>query len=256
MSCKEIQSLLEGYVDGELDLVRSLEVEHHLEDCSACQQIYQSQLALKAAFKTGAVYFELPPGLPKRLQTTLRQTNANQLKSATPVGFRRWLLGAAAIAAIVIVGWGFLLAFPNSSNSNNDLLAQEVLASHVRSLMVDHLSDVASSDQHTVKPWFNGKLDFSPPVEDLTYKGFPLIGGRLDYLDSRAVVALIYQRQKHFINLFIWPAQSGADVRPKTTERQGYQLISWSHAGMNYWAVSDLNYSELNEFVQIVQSKS
>jgi anti-sigma factor RsiW len=254
LSCKEVGSLLEGYLDGELDLVRSLEVERHLEDCSACREVYQSQMALKTAFKNGALYFEMPANLPKRLQTSLRQ--AKQVKRSTPTRLNPWLAAVAAVVAIAIVGWGIFLTFSGSSNANNDLLAQEVLGSHVRSLMADHLSDVVSSDQHTVKPWFDGKLDFAPVVIDLSAQGFPLVGGRLDYLDGRPVAALIYQRQKHFINLFSWPTPSGAEVQSKTTVLQGYQLISWSKAGMNYWAVSDLNYAELSEFVQIIQAKS
>jgi anti-sigma factor RsiW len=133
-------------------------------------------------------------------------------------------------------------------------LTQELVANHVRSQMLaSHRFDVASSDPHTVKPWFEGKLDFSPPVKDLVANGFPLIGGRLDYLHGRAVAALVYQRRKHSINLFIWPFTPGSEVATGTVTRQGYQLVQWTQSGMTFCAVSDLNARELEEFVRLIQ---
>jgi anti-sigma factor RsiW len=153
----------------------------------------------------------------------------------------------ALVAAVV-----FRFAPGVSRTSHSDLVAQEVLASHVRSLMASHLTDVPSSDQHTVKPWFDGKLDFSPPVQDLSSKGFPLVGGRLDYLVGRPVAALVYQRQRHFINLFIWPSSNNS--REEVMMQQGYNIHHWAESNMTYWTVSDLNNSELEEFVALIRN--
>ena len=144
---------------------------------------------------------------------------------------------------------------PGISRSSDELLAQELVSNHVRSLLLggSHLTDVLSSDQHTVKPWFDGKVDFAPPVKDFSSQGFPLIGGRLEYLNNRAVAALIYQRQKHYINLYIWPAEQSNATSEVGTKRQGYNLLHWTNSGMTYWAISDLNGVELHEFARLVQ---
>src|SRR5262249_12658395 len=149
-------------------------------------------------------------------------------------------------------GWG--MARLRSALPADAFLTQELVASHVRSQMLpSHRFDVASSDPHTVKPWFEGKLDYSPPVKDLTARAFPLVGGLLDCLRDRPVAALVYQRRKHTINLFIWPSAPGSDAAIKRVERQGYHMYQWSHSGMTFWAVSDLNDRELQEFVRLIQ---
>jgi len=252
MNCKDAQNLINGYVDGELDMVRNLDIERHIQDCALCAQGYKNHQVLRNGIKTGSFYFKAPVDLQRRIQLSLPKAAKAEVG---PRLLPKWWFNIAApmaAAAIVVLALVPFLRGP----SVDDLLAREIVSSHVRSLMASHLADVPSSDQHTVKPWFAGKVNFSPPVEDLAKQGFPLIGGRLDYVDNRPVAALIYQRQKHFINLFMWPSESNSDVGTKTVSRQGYNLSHWTKSGMKYWAASDLNNAELQEFVQLVQNQT
>src|SRR5713226_2931965 len=254
VSCQDTQNLIDGYLDGELDLVRSMEIEGHLRRCPACSQVYENHQALRSAIRVRAPYFKAPAGLHQRVRSTVRQASKAEPASRVLAWRAPWrpawnLLGLAAALVIAVLTWSISARL--WSPSADELLAQEVLSSHVRSLMADHLTDVLSSDQHTVKPWFNGKLDFSPPVKDLSNSGFPLVGGRLDYVENRPVAALVYKRRQHFINLFIWPSTHDSVAGKKTVMRQGYNLIHWTKSGMTYWAVSDLNSSELQEFVRL-----
>ncbi len=249
MSCQTTQKLMDGFLDGELDLVRNVEIQGHLQECPACQEIYQSQQALRSAVRAGAPYFKAPAELQKRVRQAVRK--ASKAEPAPRVMAWHWLGVAVAAAAVVVLA--VILVPVLRGPSGEQLLAQEIVSSHVRSLMAAHLTDVPSSDQHTVKPWFSGKLDFSPDVKDLAKEGFTLVGGRLDYLTNRPVAALVYQRRQHVINLFIWPAAPGENAEQKTLTRQGYTMIHWNKSGMTYWAVSDLNKSELEEFVKLMQ---
>lgn len=252
MNCKAAQNLINGYVDGELDLVRNLDIERHIQECPLCAQGYKNHQVLRNRIKTGSFYFKAPVDLQRKIQLSLRK--AAKAEAGYWVLPKWWFNIAApmAAAAVMILALVPFLRGP----SVDDLLARDIVSSHVRSLMANHLADVPSSDQHTVKPWFAGKVNFSPPVEDLAKQGFPLIGGRLDYVDNRPVAALIYQRQKHFINLFIWPSRSDSDVETKTVSRQGYNLFHWTRSSMTYWAASDLNNAELQKFVQLVQNQN
>jgi anti-sigma factor RsiW len=260
MSCQENAALIHGYLDGELDLVHSLRFEDHSRECAECARKYRSLQALQTAVRGGGLYFQPAEDLAARLRSSLEEAERAERPVVTlreaPAKMRRWSWQvAAAVAAGLALAAVITYRFaPRASRlSQGDLVLQEVLASHVRSLLADHLTDVPSSDQHTVKPWFNGKLDFSPPVRDLSQQGFPLIGGRLDYLDERPVAALVYQRRKHVINLFVWPSPETTDEQ--ALMRQGYNMHHWAEAGMTFWAVSDLNNSELKEFVRLVRTR-
>ena len=252
MNCGEIQSLIHAYVDGELDLVRSVEIERHLRECEACSSAHQAQVALRKTLRSNQLRFSAPAGLRAKIEGGLRKTEDAATHSPHLPWLGTWRWAAAAAAVLLAALLGGILGREYRPPAADNVLAQEVIASHVRSLMANHLADVPSSDQHTVKPWFNGKLDFSPPVKDLAISGFPLIGGRMDYLDGRPVAALVYQRAKHIINLFIWPSNETA--AGQTVTRQGYHVIHWSDAGMTYWAVSDLNEKELGDFVELLRS--
>jgi anti-sigma factor RsiW len=235
MSCEDARGLLHAYVDGELDLVRSLEIEKHLDGCKTCTHVVQNQQAVASAMRSSSFYFRPPRELKPRIDAALRRSDRK-------VPWSMLALAAALLIAGVFVDR--LVQFGSRSGSQN-LVAQEVLDSHLRSLMPGHLSDVQSTDRHTVKPWFNGKLDFSPPVADFAEQGFPLIGGRLDSVEGRTVAVLIYQRRQHLINVYVWPSPNSGDSATNTTTRQGYNMIHWTRAGTTWWLASDVNASDL-----------
>ena len=179
-------------------------------------------------------------------------------------GIVGWAVAGAALAVLAIVmlngSPGLWRPFGNgtplSNGSQTEIVAREVLTSHLRSLMPGHLMDVVSTDQHTVKPWFAGRIDFSPPVSDFAADGYRLIGGRLDYLDRRPVAALVYQRRKHIVNVFVWPAADGSQSAVESTAHDGYNLLHWRRGGMNYWMVSDLNAQEMGVFAGLLRGES
>ena len=251
MNCLEAKPLRDAYVDGELDLIRSVDLERHLSGCPACSRALEDVQVLTTALKAQELYFKAPAQLARQIRAPLRLEQKRETRTA--VAWWGWLEGGLATAAVALVLAGIVALWRGPSA--NERIAQEVTASHIRSLMAEHKTDVTSSDQHTVKPWFDGKLDFAPPVQDFAADGFPLVGGRPDYLHDRAVAALVYQRHKHFINVFIWPTPNAASTQPRAAVRQGYNLIRWTQAGTAYWAVSDLNPAELGTLVALLRAK-
>ena len=249
MSCQHTDELIHGHLDGELELVKSLEIERHLSACAVCTKNYERLRRLRSTLGDTTLRYLPSDRLEERLRSALRQESKPERNRT--IFQPRWLVAAASLVLAFIVIWivGRSLVKPDSG----DLLAQEIVASHVRSMMADHLTDVSSSNQHTVKPWFDGKLDFSPPVKDLSQQGFILTGGRLDYIGNRPVAAMVYQRGQHPINLFVWPATGSTNSTETVAVRQGYNLVRWTNGGMTYWAVSELNLPELQQFAQLLR---
>ena len=239
MKCADVARDLEAYVDRELDGDSIAAIRSHVSACASCRQRVAEREAL------GRLVRSVPDRLaPDRLRARV----------VADVQRRRSLhqMLAWATAAVVIVSLGAGIMFVRSATIQSDALVDDLVDSHVRSLLAEHLFDVQSTDQHTVKPWFLGKLDFSPPVIDLAPAGFPLVGGRLDYVSGHAVAALIYQRQKHTINVFVWPA-SNQRPGPREGAIRGFNVRHWVRSGMSFWAVSDLNEADLNDFVRAFQ---
>ena len=256
MSCNEIEEVLPGYLDGELDLVRSMAIEQHLKECPACARAHREGQSLRTAMAGKSLYFDAPKGLERRVRSAVRQASKAEARAEHRPSHWNWTW-SGALVPLVAAAMVILIAFPLvTRQSAEEPLVQEILSSHLRSLIADtsHLTDVASSDQHTVKPWFTGKLPFSPPVTDLATKGFVLVGGRLDYIGDQRVAALVYQRRQHFINLFISPSNRSASTSGQFLTRHGYNLLHWLQGDMEYWAVSDVNKSDLQQFVQFVRA--
>jgi len=253
VTCEDTRNLLHAYVDGELDLARSLEVEAHLGGCAECASEQANLRALRTAFGNGALYYEAPARLERRVHAAVRDARRAERGHGFALARFAWAgAAAAAVVLIAIIARGVLPFAPAASA----LTAREVVDDHLRSLTANHLTDVLSSNQHTVKPWFDGRLNFTPPVKDLGAQGFPLVGGRLDYLDNRPVAAVVYRRREHVINLFVSPAEHAADTLPVSQVRGGYNIVHWTKSGMAYWAVSSVSGAELEKFAQLVRDES
>ena len=249
MDCTQTRKLLHAYLDHELDPANTIALDAHVASCGSCKTALEQQSTLKSALRKHAAYHTAPAGLAQRIRKRLPESapaNARQTDWLRWLQPRSWFPLGAAIAATAVVTWTAALQL--NAPSRDELIAEQVIAGHARSVVTEHVTDVASSDQHTVKPWISARLDFSPPVAELASAGFPLVGGRLDYIDNRPVAALVYHRREHVIDLFVWPAAS-ATAPVRAFARQGYHLLHWADGDMTYWAISDVNPADLKNFV-------
>jgi anti-sigma factor RsiW len=246
VECREAQRLLEPYLDRELDSTSSGGVEQHLADCPACATAYQQLLNLSRAAQD--LRQPLPPALDVAIRSSIR-SDVERTRSRSLRLWRATALAACLLAAVTVVASLLIqrTRFPAGAE-----FADEIVATHVRSLQADHLLDVPSSDQHTVKPWFAGKLDFSPGVRDFADQGYALQGGRLEYLNHRAVAALVYRHAKHTINAYTWPAD-GQIVRQESQTRQGFHLLRWSDGSMTWCLVSDAGEATLQDLKNLIE---
>jgi anti-sigma factor RsiW len=249
MDCEQAKILIDAYIDNELDIANSLEVERHIRACEKCSVVYRNYLVIQSALKDENMYFAPPAGLKKKISASIKSSEKKQVNFKT--GLLRWQ-GAAAVFAVAAAVLLIIILF-RPAPSPEEQVTEQIVNNHMRSLMPNHLTDVQNSDQHTVKPWFNGKLDFSPPVLDLSSQGFTLVGGRLDYINGQPVAAIVYQRKSHYINFFFWFSDNKDDVSKKVSVTRGYNLIHWTKGNRNYWAISDLNLTELDEFITKIQ---
>jgi anti-sigma factor RsiW len=246
VSCDRAGIALHGYFDNELDAIAASEFERHMERCCDCVNELQALDSLRSSINIAGLYEKAPAALRRKFLA--------DIGSVTPIavfparGVWRWLAVAAALILVSYTGWRVVSS--NQSGNYESVFASEILDAHLRSLQPGHLTDVVSTDQHTVKPWFDGKLDFSPPVRDFGDQGFPLQGGRIDIVHGRTVAALVYARRKHFVNVFIWPTDE-KDAAPRSGSQRGYQWIEWREGGMDFCAVSDAVPSALEQLQRL-----
>lgn len=248
MDCGEVRDLLQPYEDGELPAGERTALAQHLAGCPQCKAALGDLQALRQRVRAAGTY-AMPAGLDSRVRTTIGIESGQQ---AQPWGWRRYAAVAATHAVALLVGGALAYGLLLRSNERS-FAARDIVSAHVRSLMMEPIVQVASADTHTVKPWFAGKVPFAPDVKDLGPEGFPLLGGRVDFVLERPAAAIVYGRRKHRINLFMLPAEQIAGDTAIASSHHGYNIIAWARAGFRYFAVSDLNAAELQTFATAQQ---
>jgi anti-sigma factor (TIGR02949 family) len=245
MSCNRSSTILHGYLDNELDVLSAADFERHLEQCPNCVIALETLESIRSSLNVAQLYEKAPSELRKKILARIGSPRSvTVFPKRTAVW--QWLAVAAALTLITYIALRVVSPHRADTDKYETVLAAEIIDAHLRSLQPGHLIDVVSTDQHTVKPWFDGKLDFSPPVQDFADQGFPLQGGRVDVVHGRSVAALVYGRRKHFVNVFIWPTNE-KDNAPRSGSQQGYQWTEWRKDGMEFCAVSDAAPSALEQ---------
>jgi len=248
MRCEDCREALNAYVDGELMPEESDAIRSHLPSCDECAAEHELLLAVSHRLKAGLQHRAAPDVLKARIRNALAQPSAFEPPRRSRSLPWQTLIAAGVLVAVLSAGGSYAVA---RRGAPPPAMTEQVLASHIRSLMPGHLTDVESNDTHNVKPWFNGRLDLSPTVPRLDTLGFPLVGGRLDYMGGRPVAAVVYTRRQHVINVFSWPAEDQASQPPTVSTENGYHLVHWRNDGMEFWAASDLSVPELEQFVAL-----
>jgi mycothiol system anti-sigma-R factor len=247
--CDQTQNQLHGYLDGELDAISAASFEKHLETCPDCKQTLAAEESLHHSIQQAGLYERAPESLRRKLLGEPQQQAPSVRQFPAPrVHPWRWLAIAAALLLAVLVGWQQLRKPRGLTEAQ--LMTTSLVDAHLRSLQPGHLTDVQSTDQHTVKPWFDGRIDFAPPVRDFANEGFPLLGGRLDVAGGKTVAALVYSRRKHIINVFVEKAQP-ENYWTGAGEAQGYHWLAWQQNGFSFCAVSDVAPSDLAQLQQL-----
>ncbi len=244
MHCDEAQQLISAGIDGEISDASAEKLREHTEGCANCTGVQADFRRISQQLKSAGREV-LPSRLEPRVRAAIgRAARESYVPALTRKPWLRQLAAMAAVCLIAVFGtWTYTRQYDSQMRIEHD-----VLAAHMRALLQDSPIQVASSDTHTVKPWFNGRVEFSPDVKDFAAEGFPLAGGRLDYIGGKRVAVLVYRHRLHVIDVFVWPAATPDDVPPRLTSTDGYNLLTWSHGGLTYWAASDLNATELQQF--------
>ncbi|MFZ1081483.1 MAG: anti-sigma factor [Candidatus Kryptoniota bacterium] len=245
MNCEQVDLLIHGYLDEELDVKTSMEISEHIEQCGRCANNLSTFTNQSKALKSDELYYHPSQDFRKRVYSAIRKERRPWYSSDES----RWRVPALALSLVVLFAIVWAIGpLSHGISGHDDLIQTEILDSHVRALLSDHITDVLSTDQHTVKPWFNDKIDYSPDVKNLDAEGFILIGGRLEYIDGKPVAVIVYRRAKHIIDLYSWPEPESHETSSKLATIRGYHMITWNSSNSTYCVVSDVEEGQLEEF--------